>query len=278
MADALIELIEHSVDKKMQNSDYLMAIPAKVKEPLSNGMYVVNVLANDTQLIVPNWSGTELDVGDNVHLFYKGNTLSERTAYIGASLFKPEGANRNKIKYVVGSNSLGVVGNTQFTICQIEWESVQKQNVFISFNANVTGNTTGINTLYIYMDETLHEFQPKMTLNENQCYIQNFLLPFEASVGKHVVEIKAMGCGDYTDIYGFVFGQGLRDESNAFDPTNENDYIYTGGTILYYIGSSKRPEIPTTLDGVPVNELELTAFNDTKVEAVKIPEGVTIIR
>lgn len=62
-----------------------------------------------------------------------------------------------------------------------------------------------------------------------------------------------------------------------FDPTDENDYIYDGNTIVYYIGTSKRPEIPQTLGGVQVLAVERTAFNDTDVEAVKFPDGMEVI-
>lgn len=275
--DALQEYVYNNIDKRLQESDYLIAVPAIIKEPLDNGMYVVKILTTDTELILPNWSGTELDVNDNVHIFYKGKTLSERTAYIGASLFKAEGSNRNKIKYIIGSNFDGEVGETARSVCEIVWESVQNQNVFISFNANVLGNDDGDLALYIYMDETLHEFQPIMTIEQDKKYTQNFLLPFKADVGMHTVKIQATGVGEYTDIYGYVFGQGLREDADDYDRTNENDYVYIGGTIIYYKGRSRRPAIPTTLDGNPVTELQLTAFNNSKVEAVKIPEGVLII-
>ena len=36
MQDALTELINDKIDKRMINSDYTLSVPAKVKEPLSN--------------------------------------------------------------------------------------------------------------------------------------------------------------------------------------------------------------------------------------------------
>ena len=123
-------------------------------------MYVVQLISNNSQLIVPNYSGTELDTDDNVHIFYKGKLLSERTAYIGAASYKPEGANRNKIRYITGSVSTVAVGETPKKIAKIEYESVQNEKVFVSFNANITGTTSGDNTIYIYMDEVLHQYQP----------------------------------------------------------------------------------------------------------------------
>ncbi|HOC34665.1 MAG TPA: hypothetical protein PLH98_10125 [Ruminococcus flavefaciens] len=65
--------------------------------------------------------------------------------------------------------------------------------------------------------------------------------------------------------------------SARFDRTTEADYIYDGNAIVYYIGTSKRPEIPQTLGGVQVLAVERTAFNDTDVEAVKFPDGMEVI-
>lgn len=70
MKDALFELIDSSVRKQIENSDCILAVPAKVVEALDNGMYVVNLISNGTQLIVPNWSGSELDLNENVQIFY----------------------------------------------------------------------------------------------------------------------------------------------------------------------------------------------------------------
>ena len=87
MADVLEEYVTQIIDKKMQNSDYLIAIPSKVTQVLSNGMCVVQLISNGSEYCVPNWSGAVLEVGDNVQLYYKGKILSDRTAYIGAAAY-----------------------------------------------------------------------------------------------------------------------------------------------------------------------------------------------
>lgn len=63
-----------------------------------------------------------------------------------------------------------------------------------------------------------------------------------------------------------------------FERIKESDCIYSGGTLLYYIGKSRRPEVPSVLGGVPVRVIERTAFADnTDIKAVKIPEGTEVI-
>lgn len=277
MKDALFELIDSSVRKQIENSDCIFAVPAKVVEALDNGMYVVNLISNGTQLIVPNWSGSELDLNENVQIFYKGNILSERTAYIGASFYTGDNASRNRIKYINGTFELGAVGEIARTIAMVEFEAVQNTKVFAVLNANIWGNETGFSFVYIYMDGILHDYQPKTTVMANYDSVQCFNLPFDVTKGKHVLEIKASGTGNYIDIYAYIWGQGLTDKE-SFDPTSEADYIYNGGTIIYYIGKSKNPLLPTTLDGVPVTIITSVAFDGrTDLVSAKIPDGITRI-
>lgn len=274
MNDALTELINQKIDKKIGESDIVHAIYAKVIKPLENGMYVVKLLPTGTQLILPNWTGSELDIDENVQVFYKGEIISERTAYIGSSFYKDDIASRNRVKYIVGTAKLGVITTTQRTIATIKFEALQKTKVFVVLNSNIWGNETGFSTVYIYMDGQMHEYVPKTTVTANYDSVQTFTLPFDVTKGKHVVDIRASGSGDYIDIYAFVFGQGLNDK-DTYDPTDEDDYIYTGGTVIYYIGESTTPLMPVTLDNVPVTTLLPTAFcGNEELETVKIQDGV----
>lgn len=274
MNDALTELINQKVDKKIVESDIVHALYAKVINPLENGMYVVEIIPTKTQLILPNWTGSELDIDENVQVFYKGEIISERTAYIGSSFYKGDIASRNRVKYIVGTAKLGTISTTQRTIATIKFEALQKTKVFVVLNSNIWGNETGFSTVYIYMDGQMHEYVPKTTVTANYDSVQSFTLPFDVTKGKHVVDIRASGSGDYIDIYTFVFGQGLNDKE-TYDPTDEDDYIYTGGTIIYYIGESTTPLMPVTLDNVPVTTLLPTAFcGNEELESVKIQNGV----
>jgi hypothetical protein len=277
MKDALFELVDTSVRKQMENSDYVLAVPAKVVDALENGMYVVTLISNGSQLVLPNWSGSELDFDENVQVFYKGKILSERTAYIGASFYTGDNASRNRIKYINGTFALGEVTETARTIARVEFEAVQKTKVFAVLNANIWGNETGFSFVYVYMDGILHDYQPKTTVTANYDSVQCFNLPFDVSKGEHVLEIKASGTGNYIDIYAYIWGQGLTDKE-SFDPTSEADYIYSGGTIIYYIGKSKNPLLPTTLDGIPVTTVESVAFDGrTDLVSAKIPDGIARI-
>ena len=48
-------------------------------------------------------------------------------------------------------------------------------------------------------------------------------------------------------------------------------------TIIYYIGESNKPAVPTTLNGKSVEKILVTGFNYSEVTSVYIPEGIVEI-
>lgn len=276
MNDALTDLINQKVDKRISDSDILHSVPAKVEKVLENGMYVVTLISNDTQMILPNWSSSELDIGENVNIFYKGAIFSERTAYIGSSFNKLDIANRNRIIYVKAKEHTGTIPQEGKVVANCSFEVLQTTRVFVTFNANIWGSSSGFSFLNLYMDDIAHEYQPKTTVVANADSVQMFTLPFTVTKGQHTMHVEATGVGTYIDIYAFVWGQGLAEKS-SFDPTTDADYIYEDGKIIYYIGDTQYPEIPNTLGGDATTALECTSFFGTDVVAVKIPDGVTRI-
>lgn len=65
--------------------------------------------------------------------------------------------------------------------------------------------------------------------------------------------------------------------SESFEPTEESDYIHDGGHIIYYQGTSQRPEIPQFLGTSQVKSIGADAFLGRDIKAVKIPEGTEVI-
>ena len=78
------------------------------------------------------------------------------------------------------------------------------------------------------------------------------------------------------------------DPNSRYEPTDENDYIYsidvydddwesqgyaeTGATILSYLGSSNSPRVPSTLGGYNVLGVWAGAFDGSSIERIKLPE------
>lgn len=210
MADALDEYVERIVEKKIQDSDCLIVVPAKVTQILTNGMYVVQTISNDAEYCVPNWSGTDLSIGENVHLYYKGKLLSDRTAYIGAAFFQ------NSIDYVTGSSYTGeIAANADpVTVSTIHFKTTRKQKVFVSFNSNIINYSTGTNIVTTYLGTTAHTYQYKMSFyNDGVSYSQNYMIPFEVDTGEHTIYIKSNGTAriGYYNVYAYVYGQGIKE-------------------------------------------------------------------
>ena len=80
MKDAFRELVNQSIDKKIKEIDLIHSTPAKVLKNLNNEMHTVQLIASGIELVIPNC----------VQVFYQGDILSERTAYIGASIYKAD--------------------------------------------------------------------------------------------------------------------------------------------------------------------------------------------
>lgn len=68
----------------------------------------------------------------------------------------------------------------------------------------------------------------------------------------------------------------------SYDPTDEEDYVYTVSNdeahIIFYKGTTTKPIVPSTLSDAPVTTIESTAFVGTNVEKVKLPDGITTIK
>lgn len=85
--DSLLQIIDSRIAKTKQQD--LQTMNCKVLEVADNGMVRVQTVTNKSTYLVPNMSGSEVRVGENVVLFFKG-IISNTTAYIGASVYKKD--------------------------------------------------------------------------------------------------------------------------------------------------------------------------------------------
>lgn len=91
MTDALKELIQSGAEKAIGKSACVFSAPARVISVEGNQRYKVQLVTSEAQYILANYSGSELQVGESVQIFYRNNIISEQSAYIGASLTKESG-------------------------------------------------------------------------------------------------------------------------------------------------------------------------------------------
>ena len=86
--DAFGTLVRQEAEKAIKNSACVFSAPCVVVSALGDQKYTVRLITGDAQYTVMNYSGSDLQVGETVQLFYRGNVISNQTAYIGASLNK----------------------------------------------------------------------------------------------------------------------------------------------------------------------------------------------
>ena len=64
---------------------------------------------------------------------------------------------------------------------------------------------------------------------------------------------------------------------SEYQRTSESDYIYSGDTVIFYIGKRKKPQIPQTLSDNQIRIIERTAFAGQNIRAVCIADGTEVI-
>lgn len=89
--DAFGTLVRQEAEKVVKDSACVFSAPAVVISIESNQRYKVRLITSDVQYTLANYSGSNLEVGESVQIFYRNNILSEQSAYIGASLTKDSG-------------------------------------------------------------------------------------------------------------------------------------------------------------------------------------------
>lgn len=85
-------LIKQETEKTVKDSACVFSAPARVISVESNQRYKVQLITNNVQYTLVNYSGSNLEVGESVQIFYRNNFISEQSAYIGASLTKDNGS------------------------------------------------------------------------------------------------------------------------------------------------------------------------------------------
>jgi len=227
--DAISEYVGQIAEKKIEESQCIMAVPARVEKVMTNNMCLVNLIANGTQFVVPNWSGCDVQSGDEVRLFYTGSIVSERTAYIGAAAYMT-----NRLWSCVKGNFIKDDGyNTraipqsdddlrEINISRYGFRSTHPQTVLVTFNGMLIGRTGidyGVAYIKIYIDNNVHDFNYGISVRAGMLYCPVISLPFDIELGDHLVEVKISGlaiqsgqdvsAGWYTDACSYVTGQGL---------------------------------------------------------------------
>lgn len=269
--ESLFTLIDERVEKVISSSTLISSAPCVVIGIRENEMVQVRLLSNGAEYTVPNWSGSCLNLGETVSLFYKG-IISNETCYIGASSNKDSNTNG----YVYGEAYLGELQGVNRNIAVIDFYN-SSENILLGFDAVIQGGSESVSngTISIYIDGVSKRYTPMFTTVLGGYTHCSFTLPYSISNGIHTIEIKCE-CENsmLVDIESYVWGS----VRLPIEPTDENDYIYRidngSAYIIKYIGTKRYIQTPLTLEGVPVKIIGKSAFMETDVKMVVVSEGV----
>lgn len=271
--DSLIELIDNRIDKALNTSAHVNSLIGQVVAA-SNDRYDVKLFTTGAIYNLPNYSGSDVNIGEQVYVYYSGGFLSNQTAYIGASLNKP-----SLLKYIYGIDSTGILSNNAMKVSSLNFITLAATIINLVVNVTISSNVTGTAMFTVLADDIEYDYKPMTTINDGYTHC-SFTLPVEFdSFAEHTIYIKATGVGEITQVKSYIFGFNITDSDWIM--TDENDYIYEvfedHSETWFYIGSAPRICMPQTLEGKPLTIVHATTFNFTGVTGVKIPEGIIII-
>lgn len=278
--DDFISLIDERIKKSNASKSYLKSIPCRVISITNDSNVLVESVIDKTRYSVPNFSGSSLDVGENVQLYYKENIING--AYIGACINKNNGDNGSSLNFVEGDAYIGELFSDYRVIGECSFKCSQQTNCVISFNYVMVGNDSGNVMFKFTIDDSDLDFIPIISTINNNYYSGSFTVPCTVLNGGHFLEVKAKGSGYISSMQLNMCGHGIESDKKPYDPTTGDDYLYDTNnnvvSIIRYLGNKARPSVPSEIEGLPVRRLYTTAFNYSNVEAVYIPDSVIEIQ
>lgn len=271
----LYDLVSSIVKKELNGLNLTKTIPCRVVQVLDNEKVEVELISNKAHYRVYNYSGSPVNIGETVQLFYRG-TISENSAYIGASFYKSDATTN----FVIMDSKTGLISSEYSLASKVDIKAINDTNIEITYNASILGTNNGEVEFVIRIDGIEQDYKPLSSTIESSRIMVSFSMPSHIAQGKHSIEIRVKGTANIERVYAFVSGQVEKIEVD-FDNVTSDDFIYitndTTTDIALYIGESLVPKIPDTINGNPVGVLYASAFNASNVEAVYIPDGVTEI-
>lgn len=204
---AFEDLVQREIDKRLAKSTLISTAPCRVIEVLDDEKYLVQLITNNSKIKLANYSGSPLEVGENAQVFYRGDTITQQSAYIGASLTK--GGDGDKDVYILGTKTLGSLTVTEKTFCNVAVKALKETTITLGFNANILGLTNGDYVFKFYVDSEQYDYVVKGNDVADKYENCNVILPISLTIGEHIVEINGSGSGTVEDLKAFVSGQDI---------------------------------------------------------------------
>lgn len=274
----IISLIDSRIEKSLNQDTALKSMPCRVKEIISESKVVVESIENGAKYTVPNYSGSDVHVGENVQVYYKVN-LSNTKSYIGASIYKPDGGGSDSLRIntvYLNTDDEAELGNELLEIAEGYFTSNSAQDCFFHMNALVEAIANTVVTFHVLFDGVMQDFISVNTMSQNEIRTIELTVPIESVSGEHTITIEAIGLAEIQRLKAYVWGQDIIETEGT--PTYSGNYIYHDNTVDKYIGTILDPCIPPTLGSNDVLILGEESFTESEVVYTKIPDGVEEIK
>lgn len=201
--DSLIELIDNRIDKAFGKSSYVNSALGLVTN-IDGGSYLVRLITTGATYKIPNYSGSDVAIGQTVHVYWRGGFLSNQTAYIGATLSK-----QSNVEYIYGSKTTATLSTNDQTVMSFSFTAQTTSTVTLTFNAQIESSENGTVMFTIVVNDTALLYTPKQSVASGYAHC-SFTLPVAiATTGTQSVVVKAKGVGSIAQIESFIMGQGI---------------------------------------------------------------------
>lgn len=203
--DSLIELINNYIDKALNKSTYVNCLMGQIMS-VSNDKCGVKIFTTGNVYDLPNFSGSDVSVGETVYVYYSGGFLSNQSAYIGASLNKP-----SLMKYIDGINYTGTISSTAKKISTFNFMTLAATTINLVVNVTISSNSSDTATFTVVIDGEEYDYTPMTEINDGYTHC-SFTLPLTFdSMEDHIIDIKAAGVGEVTQVKAYIFGLNITD-------------------------------------------------------------------
>lgn len=202
--DSLLQLINNQIQKALSKSAHINSEIAQVVS--TDGVTAtVKLFAVGTEYTLPNYSGSDIKVGDTVYVYWRGGFFSPQSAYIGTST-----RTDFPLTYVNGTDTTGAMGTAG---SQIQIESVTDNcTINLIFNSVVSATSVGNFSFTIYVNNVAESYVPSGTTIADGNVHCNFAIPLSLPTkGDYTIAVQSNGSGTVAQMKSYCYGQGMRE-------------------------------------------------------------------
>lgn len=215
--DALFKFIKERASAEIENKTSIKSVPCKALSTNGDGTILVEDTTTGSRYNLPNFSGSVINDNENVKVFYNGNMIVESNAYIGACENKNTPTGNVGIKYVIGTSYSNGGSATEVLLSTLTFDCFYSTNTFLHFSSTISAQDNGNVAIVVYIDGVIHQYRPTFSVVGDSPMSFSFSVPFSVTSGRHRIRVMATSDGVFSNVYCYVWGQGIDGDSIVND-------------------------------------------------------------